>query len=130
MSDYVTDTHSLFWYLTANPRLGTEAQVVFQRAEQGQDLLYIPSIVIAELYYLNAKFGCPLNFASEFQSLRRAAQFHFVDFRAEDVLDFDVLATIPEMHDRIIAGVAYALGAPLLTRDPTITGSHLVQTVW
>lgn len=53
-----------------------------------------------------------------------------VDFRAADVLRFDALVAIPEMHDRIIAGVAYAMNVPLLTRDPAIIDSKLVQVIW
>ncbi|HSE82993.1 MAG TPA: PIN domain-containing protein [Thermodesulfobacteriota bacterium] len=130
MSDCVTDTHALYWYLTAGPSLGTEAKAAFLSGEQGQAIIYIPSIVIAELYYLNVKYGKPLDFAQEYQRLSGAGQFRFADFRATEVLRFDALSAIPEMHDRIIAGVAYELGLPLLTCDPEIIGSKTVQTIW
>jgi PIN domain nuclease of toxin-antitoxin system len=130
VSDYVTDTHALYWYLTANPKLGANARVAFLAGEQGQARIYVPSIVLAELYYLNVKYNHPLEFAQEYQRLTTAGQFHFVDFRAADVLRFDVLAAIQEMHDRIIAGVAYAMSLALLTRDTTIVESKVVQTIW
>jgi len=130
VSDYVTDTHALYWYLTASSKLGVNAQAAFLAGEQGLTRIYIPSIVLAELYYLNAKYNRPLEFTQEYERLAGAGQFHFVDFRAADVLRFDILATIPEMHDRIIAGVAYAMGLPLLTRDTEIVESRVVQTVW
>jgi PIN domain nuclease of toxin-antitoxin system len=130
VSDYVTDTHALYWYLTASPKLGANARVAFLTGEQGQARIYVPSIVLAELYYLNAKYNHPLEFAQEYQKLTTAGQFHFVDFRAADVLHFDILATIQEMHDRIIAGVAYAMSLTLLTRDTAIVESRVVQTIW
>lgn len=130
MSDYVTDTHALYWYLTASPALGANAQAVFFAGEQGQSHIYIPSIVLAELYYLNVKYHRPLVFTQEYERLAGAGQFHFVEFHAADVLRFDALAAIPEMHDRMIAGVAYAMSVPLLTRDPEIVHSRVVQTVW
>jgi PIN domain nuclease of toxin-antitoxin system len=130
VSDCVSDTHALYWYLTARPRLGENARATFLAAEQGQAIVYIPSIVIAELYYLNAKLGQPLNFVQEFQRLSSAGQFRFVDFRAVDALRFDGLIAIPEMHDRMIAGVAHMLGLPLLTQDHAILNSGLVQTIW
>ena len=130
MNDYVTDTHALYWYLRAAPQLSAKARAVFLVSEQGQARIHIPSIVLAELYYLNVKYSRPLDFAREYQRLTAAGQFRFVDFRAADILRFDALATIPEMHDRIIAGVAYAMNVPLLTRDPAIIDSKLVQTVW
>lgn len=92
--------------------------------------IYIPSIVVAELHYVDVKLGRPLNFTQEFQRLATAGQFRFVDFKATDVLQFDALSAIPEMHDRIVVGVARALGLPLLTRDQAILDSDVVQTIW
>jgi hypothetical protein len=57
MSDYVTDTHALFWYLADDSRLGDEANRAFEEAEQGHALIYVPAIVLAEMYYLMAKQG-------------------------------------------------------------------------
>ena len=130
MSDYVTDTHALYWYLTASPKLGTNAQAAFLAGEHGQARIYVPSIVLAELYYLNVKYNQPLAFAQEYERLTESGQFHFVEFRAADVLRFDALAAIPEMHDRMIVGVAHARQLPLLTRDGEIVASGVIQTIW
>lgn len=130
MREFVSDTHALFWYLADRPRLGAAALAVFIDAENGLARVYIPSIVLAELYYLNEKVGRPLDFAAEYANFAAAAQFTFVDFRADDTLRFDTLASIPEMHDRIIAGAAASLGCPCLTRDATIAGSGAVAVVW
>ena len=130
MSDYVTDTHALYWYLIASPKLGANARAAFLAGEQGQAQIYVPSILLAELYYLNVKYNRPLEFAREYQRLAGAGQFRFVDFRAADVLSFDALIVIPEMHDRIIAGVAYVMNVLLLTRDPAIIDSRIIQTIW
>ena len=54
----------------------------------------------------------------------------FVAFLPEEVLDFDVDAAVPEMHDRIIVGVARRLGVACLSLDPYIVDSGLVQVVW
>lgn len=37
---------------------------------------------------------------------------------------------IPELHDRIIAGTAYALQARLITNDSIIQLSQFVTTIW
>lgn len=130
MNAYVADTHALYWYLTAGPQLGADALAAFLEGEQGQTRIYVPCIVLVELYYLNVKYGYPLNFRQEYERIATSGQFDFVDFRVADVLRFDALAAIPEMHDRIIAGVAYDLKIPCLTRDPAIVNSGLIQTVW
>jgi PIN domain nuclease of toxin-antitoxin system len=130
MNEYVADTHALYWYLIMDQRLGPNALAAFREGEQGLARIYIPSIVLAELYYLNIKAGSALVFANEFIRLAGANQFVFVEFRAEDVLRFDALLAIPEMHDRIIAGVSMARMCPCLTRDTLIVGSGLVSVVW
>ena len=130
MNDYVVDTHALYWYLTNSPLLGTNASQAFDEADQGNALIYIPAIVLVELYYLNAKKGNPLNFAAEYQRLSQSAQFILLPFMPEDVLEFDANARVPEMHDRMIAGVAKRLGIPCLTMDKEIVGSGIIAVVW
>ena len=48
---------------------------------------------------------------------------------AQAVSDFGPV-TIPDMPDRIIAATARALNLPLITVDPIITESELVEVVW
>jgi PIN domain nuclease of toxin-antitoxin system len=130
LTEYVADTHAFFWYLTAMPQLGANALNAFRAGEQGQARIYLPSIVLAELYYLNEKLKRPLDFAQEFARIKSGAQFSFVSFTAEDVMRFEAPSAIPEMHDRMIAGVALQRNCPCLTRDSFIVNSGIVQTVW
>lgn len=41
VNSYVTDTHALFWYLTNSPRLGPQANLAFDEADQGVAQIYI-----------------------------------------------------------------------------------------
>ncbi len=130
MNYYVADTHALFWYLIASPRLGAKALSAFKEAERGEALIYLPAIVFAELYYLNEKLRLPLDFASGMNLLRQGGQFIFVSFEAEDALEFDNDSAVPEMHDRMIVGVARRLNATCISLDLSITQSGLVNTIW
>lgn len=40
------------------------------------------------------------------------------------------ISDIPELHDRLIAGVARLLNVELMTNDPMIRASQFVKTVW
>jgi hypothetical protein len=86
--------------------------------------------VIAEIYFLNEKIGSPLDFTDVLKNLRSNSQFSFVSFRATEVLDFDTDKAVPEMHDRIITGVARRKQAACLTIDTKIVSSGLVKVVW
>jgi predicted nucleic acid-binding protein len=48
---------------------------------------------------------------------------------AQAVADFGPVA-IPDMPDRIIAATARALNLPLITVDPIIAESDLVEVIW
>jgi PIN domain nuclease of toxin-antitoxin system len=126
----VVDTHTLFWYLTASPRLGFQAKAALDEGARGEATIYVPAIALAELYYLNEKLGRPFDLTVEFDRLRQSSQFVFTPFAAEDVLDFAATAAVPEMHDRIIVGVARRLDATCLSADLAITASQLVPVVW
>jgi len=130
MTRYVADTHALFWYLTASRRLGSKAKAAFDNAAAGNAMILLPTIVLAEIYFLNEKAGKPLDFLTEFNRLGSAKQFQFVALVPEDIVDFDADGSIPEMHDRIIAGVARRAGATCLTRDREITEPGVVSTLW
>lgn len=130
MNKYVTDTHALFWYLTANPRLSLDAKSAFDEGTRGEAVIYVPSIVSAELFFLNEKLGQPVDFAVEYDRLRRSAQFELEPFAPDHVLDFAIDSSVAEMHDRIIVGVARRRGASCITRDASIIASKLVAVVW
>ncbi|MCY7375390.1 MAG: PIN domain-containing protein [Pyrinomonadaceae bacterium] len=130
MNEYVTDTHTLLWYLLASPSLSVKAKSVFDRAASGSALIYIPSIVFAELYFLNIKQKLIIDFDNEFQKIKQSGQFISVPFEADDVLEFDKNSAVKEMHDRMIVGVARRLNAPLLTKDQNIAASNVVTVIW
>lgn len=130
MNLYVADTHTLFWYFTASPSLGSKAHRAFDEAKDGQALIYVPAIVLAELYFLNEKKNRPIDYSATFALLVQSAQFVLLPFEPIDTLDFDTDKAISDIHDRLIVGVARRLGAMLLTRDEQIAGCGTVRTLW
>ena len=49
---------------------------------------------------------------------------------ADQVLDFAKDAAVPEMHDRMIVGLARRLEAPVITSDALIAATNLVEIAW
>lgn len=130
MNLYVADTHAVYWYRTGSPKLGSRAGAAFDEGARGEAIIFVPSIVLAELYFLNEKAGHPLDFRAELDRWHEAAQFIFVAFDAKHVADFDDDASVTEMHDRIIVGVARRLNATLLTRDVNVQQNASVTAIW
>jgi PIN domain nuclease of toxin-antitoxin system len=127
---YVVDTMALIWYLKKDKKLSADASVIFAAAEREETNLIVSAISLAELYYANKKWGLFPDFSKVYADLRARSYFSFVAFMPEDVPDFDRDAAIPEMHDRIIAGLARRLTVPLVTSDPLIFSAHTVKVVW
>ncbi len=127
---YVTDTHSLYWYLTTDKKLSKTASAIFDAAEDEQTQIVISAIVIAELYWLNKKWKSFEDFSAIYQELQERPEFLFKPLLPEEILDFDAHSAVSEMHDRIIAGLARRLDVPLITIDPQITAAGLVEIIW
>ncbi len=127
---YVVDTHALIWYLTGDIKLSARALSILRAAEHGNTQLILPAIVLAEMYYANAKNKWFESYRAVYTALLETAYFTTVPLDAYQILEFERDAVIPEMHDRIIAGVARRLSAPLITADPLIIASGVVVTDW
>ncbi len=127
---YVVDTHALIWYLLNDKKLSGRAKAIFQAAEKNQTLLIMSSIVLAELYYANAKNKWFPDFGELYADLISRPYMRFVPVDHVHIPEFTQDATVPEMHDRIIAGVARRLGVPLITSDPLIKNAAIVTIEW
>ena len=129
-SSFVVDTNALWWYLRAPERLSPSADVIFRLAEAGGTALVVPGIVVAELYYLSMKVRDPLTPRELMKLFDESGFFVASDLGRTQLELLDRLPEIPEMHDRLIAAEALALGAPVVTRDPVIAASPQVQSIW
>lgn len=127
---YVVDTHALIWYLLGDKKLSPRAKAIFQAAEQHQTLLVMSAIVLAEMYYANAKNKWFPDFGKLYSDLTNKPYIRFIPVDHVHIPEFAQDAAVPEMHDRIIAGVARRLNAPLVTSDPLITAAAIVTTLW
>ncbi len=56
--------------------------------------------------------------------------FMFIPLDPDHIREFSRDVAVPEMHDRIIAGVARRLNIPLITADPLIAAANVVRIVW
>lgn len=133
MPNYVTDTHGLVWYLTSDQRLGREAEVIFAACERGEVLIFVPTISIVEIVYLQEKRKIPENLHAQFGRVLNSDRFglRLADLTREVAAALAQIprAAVPDMPDRIIAATALHLGVPLIRRDHRIQLSA-VETLW
>ncbi|MBI2019986.1 PIN domain-containing protein [Candidatus Daviesbacteria bacterium] len=112
----VVDTHTLFWFLTADKRLSTLAKETLEKAQK----VFIPTVVLLELFYLVNKKASAEIFRKLHDKLKTNPKFIFVSLDmviAEKVIETNLRI---EMHDLVIIASSQILKAPLITRDETI----------
>jgi PIN domain nuclease of toxin-antitoxin system len=129
---YVTDTHPLVWHAQAKTtRLGKRARRLFENAEQGRTLIFVPSAVLWEtaLLAMKGRLIFPVRFDPWCRQLQAARGFEIHVLSWEDV-DAARDMPFPDPFDGIIAATAARLDMPLITKDEEIKDSGRVETIW
>jgi PIN domain nuclease of toxin-antitoxin system len=126
---YVTDTHSLVWYFTENPRLSRKALKVFEKTVK-EGTIIIPTVVLAEIMYIAKKGRITMSFAETVKKIEDSENFEITPLdlailKKADEIDYEL-----EMHDRLIAATALFFDASILTKDQTIKESNLCRVIW
>jgi PIN domain nuclease of toxin-antitoxin system len=124
MSDAVTDTHALIWYLEDSPNLGTAANEIFKRCDRGEISIYIPTICLVEMVYLQEKGRISPNLKMQLDTELRTSTTGFILANLTDEVAEAVAkvsrTTVPDLPDRIITATSLHLGLPLISRDSKI----------
>lgn len=124
---YVVDTHPLIWYLAE--KLPKNVDDIFRASEIGDDVIFVPTIVLAECYYLSKKKKIEINFENILGMIERSSNFLATPFNM-DIIKLFPNIDIEEVHDKIIVSTAKLLNATLITKDKKIRDSKIVETIW
>lgn len=129
----VVDTHTIVWYLSADPRLSASALEALDAATAAGERIHVPSICLVELTYLVEKGRLPAAARDRLiQALDDPAapcSLAPLDRTVADALELVGRIEVPDMPDRIVAATAVALRLPLISRDRKIRASQ-VHTIW
>lgn len=127
---YVVDTHAIVWFFEDSNELGRDALNVLNSKNVK---LIIPTIVLAEIFYLSQRRKITPSFEDIFQVIEQDDRCIIYP------LDINVLRLLPEnlnIHDGIICGTALVYRevlkeeVRLITRDKEIIDSDIVDTLW
>lgn len=134
MSQWVTDTHALLWYLYDARELSPRVKAIFAGADRGEQQILIPVIVLVEIVYLAEKGRIAEGAVEDVLRLLNSDADNYV-IEPLDLATVSALREVkrdeaPDMPDRIIAATGLSLGLPVLTRDAKIQALSNVETVW
>ena len=122
--EIVIDSHTLFWFLTNNPKLSRKAKRLIEESDKA----IIPSIVLMEILYLLEKNNLSYKFIEFLSELKiRNYLVYPLDLR---VISQTLTINLElEMHDRIIIATAQIFSAPLISKDSQIKKFYS-KTIW
>jgi len=127
---YVTDSHSLIWYLLDSPKLSLNASEVFKTVEQGNGKLLIPAIVIAEIIFIVQSGKVEADLDSLLLKIQESDNFQISPLGLDQLICLKEQTEIPEMHDRFIACKALLHKAKIITKDKEIKNSGVAEVIW
>jgi len=127
---YVTDAHPLIWHLLHSKRLSAKAAAIFSAADAGQDVIYVPTIVLGELMYIAESAQIRLKFTEVLKQIKSGDNYVTVPLDLPTIEAAAEISARLEMHDRLIVATAKVLNISLITRDEAITVAGLVPVVW
>jgi len=128
---FVTDTHSLVWHMTNDPKLSTVAKGVFQKVDNFQDYIFIPCIVFFELLYLVEKKKIVADFES-FLAMVSWSKNYKIEPLCLPIIEKSKRIPrerVADPWDRLIAATSMHLNFPLITRDETLRKIGL-KVIW
>ena len=128
---FVTDTHSLIWYLTKDSRLSNVARKTFQLVDESRGRAFIPCIVFVEILYLIEKKKIEVDFDSFIAKVSSSQNYTVEPLCMPVVENIRRISRkdVKDPSDRIIAATSIHLKLPLITRDRKLRKIGL-DVVW
>jgi PIN domain nuclease of toxin-antitoxin system len=124
MEKIVVDSHTLFWFLSENPKLSFKARNLIREARE----VVIPSIVVMEILYILEKNNLAPHFI-EILSELKIRRYLVYPLDIEMITQALFLPPTLEMHDRIIIATARIFDCSLISKDKEIRKFYQ-KTIW
>jgi PIN domain nuclease of toxin-antitoxin system len=106
--DYVTDTHSLVWYLADDSRISKKALEVFEGTIKEGSII-IPAVVLAEIMFIAKKGKITLTFEETLSMIEERENFDIAPLDVDILKIADKIEVDMEMHDKLIIATALFL---------------------
>jgi PIN domain nuclease of toxin-antitoxin system len=128
--NFLTDTHALLWWFTNSPKLSPKASAIFEQCEKGENVIFVPSIVIAEALSIFEKKRIAFDFKKLLRKINDSDNFVIIALDSTILQKMVDLKDVPELHDKIIVSTARYLNLPIITKDEFIQSLSYIKTIW
>ncbi len=120
----------MLWWFTDSPRISPGAAEIFEKCEHGENIIFVPSIVIAEALSIFDKKRISFDFENLIEKINDSENFILIPLDYPVLRKMTELRDIPELHDKIIASTAKYLDLPVITKDKTLHNLSHIKTIW
>jgi PIN domain nuclease of toxin-antitoxin system len=111
--NFVTDTHALLWWFTNSSKISQTASEIFEKNEEGENVIFIPTIVVAEALSIFDKKRISFDFKKLFKKIIDSENYIVIPLDDPILQKLIELKDIPELHDKIIVSTAKYLNPHL-----------------
>jgi PIN domain nuclease of toxin-antitoxin system len=130
---FVTDTHTIVWYSTGKvSNLSTKVLQAFEKADNGESVIYIPTVVLWETAILQ-KLG-KVNLREKFDywadKLLQKQGFEIIHMTTSIIANSVGYNFNNDIFDKVIVASAVEFELPLMTKDNAIIESNLTEIYW
>lgn len=129
----VADSHAIVWYVQGSARLSEDAAATLAAAEASDGIVVSVATLIDLWYVTQTTRAVSADDVARLRSRLSSSpkvDLHPVDVAVADATTAIARDVITDPWDRFIVATARALELPLVTRDGSIHGAKLVETVW
>jgi PIN domain nuclease of toxin-antitoxin system len=130
---FVTDTHAVVWASTGKiSQLSPKVLSIFEKADKGEVLIYIPAVVLWEIGILQNLGKINLNEKFEFwaDKLLKKQGFEIIPLEPSIIGNAIGYNFNNDVFDKVIVASAVEFDLPLITKDNAIVNSNLVEIYW
>lgn len=125
------DSHALIWYIDkeSKAKLSPLAVEMIREAER-DGIIYVPTIVLLEIYRLIEKGKFSLSFENLLSDIERSRNYQIIPF---DIELLRVVISIKglELHDKLIFATAMMTNSILISKDRVIKAKNVdVKVIW
>ena len=127
---FVTDAHSLIWHLIDDKRLGRDALSIFDKADNSEVIIIVPTIALAEIIHICEKRKVGLKINEVIEKIHTSSNYIPCSLNM-DVLEKSIsLKNVSDIHDRLIVATTKMFKAKLISKDEEIKKSGIVEMIW
>ena len=130
---FVTDTHPLVWFVTnKHSYLSPKALSFFEKADVGENVVYIPTVVLLEIAVLQnlGRVNLKERFDYWASKLLKKQGFEIINLDTSIITNAVGYNFNNDIFDKVIVASAVEFDLPLITKDNAIIDSNLIEIYW